>query len=102
MSSADAKGYATEIGVCESLFCQSVLQELADPASGLIRTGSSANLSACKRLGLGRSQHVCMKHMFVKGLVRDGRIEVENVSTNDNRSDTGTKAIDCATMRRHC
>ena len=62
---------------------------------------SSAGLSSQNRLGLGKIKHVHLKHMFVQGLIREGRLVSYKVDGYSNSSDLGTKYLERTDFERH-
>ena len=75
-SSAEAEVYAMGSGACEGLMVKSFLQELLDGelVSLELYSDSTAGLSSQSRLGLGKLKHVHLRHMFMQGLLREGRL----------------------------
>ena len=66
-----------------------------------MHSDSSAGISSQARLGLGKLKHVHLRHMFLQGLLRDGRLVTSKVHGLENSSDLGTKYLERGLFEKH-
>eukprot|EP00959_Pyramimonas_sp_CCMP1952_P271977 5686593-Pyramimonas_sp.AAC.1 len=78
-------------GACEGLFVKSFLEELfpGQRVSLQLESDSSAGIPFQSRLCLGKLKHVHLRHMFVQGLLREGRLVIPKIPTAGDSSDLG-------------
>lgn len=90
-------------GACEALGVKSFVEELPYDIELKVkmRSDSAAALSSQARLGLGKLKHLHLKHMFLQGLLREGRSVMEKISRMENNSDLGTKYLERAVFEKH-
>ena len=54
---------------------------------------SSAALSLISRTGLGKAKHIEIQHLWLQEAVRSGKLTMEEIPTESNSSDLGTKHL---------
>ena len=62
---------------------------------------SKAALGAAQRLGPGRMRHLEAKQLLIQEMVKDGSIQVSQVSTLSNPADIYTKHLKAEDMQKH-
>ena len=93
-SSGEAELYAIATGAAESLFCQTLLQDLGFRPTVTVKSDSTAGIAIGSRVGLGKLKHVDIKYLHVQQLVQQGRVKLGKVPSSENPSDLGTKFLD--------
>ncbi|CAK0861473.1 unnamed protein product, partial [Prorocentrum cordatum] len=101
--SAGSEIYSMGSGACEGLFVKSFPEELfpGQQVSLQLESGSSAGISYQSRHVLGKLKHVHLRHVFVQGLLREGRLVIHEIPTADNSSDLGTKYLEKSAFEKH-
>ncbi len=102
LSSAEAELYAIGSGAIEVLGATTLLTEWGyyDQAPILYINSSSA-LAVCKKTGPGRMKHIEPKMLAIQDWIKEGRLRVNKIGTNDNQSDLFTKAMNHEKLQRH-
>ena len=62
---------------------------------------ASAAIGVIKRRGIGKMRHVEVQHLWLQDALREGRLRVFKIPTNENTADIGTKPLDARTLGRH-
>lgn len=96
LSSTEAEYMALTEGAKESIHWTAILEELGFKTLTDIEVLSD-NLGALKLANNpvfhARSKHIAIRHHFIREALRDRRLRVEHVSTDDNVADMFTKGI---------
>ena len=74
--SAEAEGYALGSGACEGLFVSAVANELGIELQLALHSGSTATFSQHTKMDLGRMEHVELRFLFVKNLLKRERLKL--------------------------
>ena len=67
-----------------------------------LHSDSTATISQHTRMGLGRTEHVELRFLFVKDLLKRERLTLNKISGTENPADLGTKVSDVNTRRQLC
>ena len=102
LSSAEAEGYAPGSEAYEGLFICTVAKELSVDLKLVVYSDSTATISQHSKMGLGRMNHVELRFLFVKDLVKREKLSLCKVLGTDNLADLGTKVLDVTTHRYLC
>eukprot|EP00972_Heterocapsa_arctica_P112390 16431488-Heterocapsa_arctica.AAC.1 len=72
------------MAVQEGQFFQHILDELGYPASLRVPSDSSTARAVVARRGVGRMKHLAVRELWLQEQLRDGKLKVERVKTEDN------------------
>ena len=97
LSTAEAELYAMGMAVQEGQFIQQILEEMGMPSELKLHSDSSAARAVVARRGVGRMRHLAARQLWLQDELREGRLEVMKVPSNDNPVDLMTKW--CTTAR---
>ena len=106
LSSAEAEYLSLTGATSEALNIHSAIRFLtAAPVVLKAFTDSSACRGICARQGVGRIKHLAVRMLWLQQAIRDGRLTVHAVSTQENPADIGTtytKGIRIARAQAAC
>ena len=91
LSTAEAKLCAMGMAIQEGQFIQHILEEMGMPSELKLDSGSSAARAVVARRGVGRMRHLAAPLLWLQDELREGRLEVMKVPSNDNPADLMTK-----------
>ena len=94
-SSAESEYYAMCSGAAEGLFVEALALEMGMQVGGvvLLTDASAAKAMAEKSSIPNRVKHMMIRYLFLQQLLRERRIALQKVGTEDNRADLMTKAV---------
>ena len=94
-SSAESEYYAMCSGAAEGLFVEALALEMGMQVGGvvLLTDASAAKAMAEKSSIPNRVKHMMIRYLFLQQLVRERRIALQKVGTEENRADLMTKAV---------
>ena len=94
-SSAESEYYAMCSGAAEGLFVEALALEMGMQVGGvvLLTDASVAKAMAEKSSIPNRVKHMMIRYLFLQQLLRERRIALQKVGTEDNRADLMTKAV---------
>ena len=99
-SSGEAEFMAIILGATEGLAVQSMLAEIGLPMKLEILSDSSAARAMCCRLGAGSLKRVQTRFFFIQQLVKDRKVHVMRVASENNPAHLGTKGVTARTLER--
>ena len=85
LSSGEAEYYAMVTGCAEGLGMQSLAEDLGWKADIWLWTDSSAAKAIGNRRGLGKLRHAELKWLWVKDIVKEGRVKLKTVKGQRER-----------------
>ena len=91
LSTAEAELYAMGMAVQEGQFIQHILEEMGTPSELKLHSDSSAARAVVARRGVGRMRHLATRQLWLQDELREGRLEVMKVPSNQNPADLMTK-----------
>jgi hypothetical protein len=100
LSSTESELSSCVTAVSETLFLQTVLEEMGYKVSVHVHCDSRACLDHLNKLGLGRLKHIGIKACFLQELLSRKLVHFHKVLGTDNVSDVLTKAVDVTTLER--
>ncbi len=92
-SSGEAELCATTKGMAEGLGLKSMAADMGIKLEVVVRTDSNACRGTCQRTGLGRMKHLEVEALWGQEVVRQKRVRLERVHTDDNVADLMTKYL---------
>ena len=72
-------------------FIQHILEEMGMPSELKLHSDSSAARAVVARRGVGRIRHLAARQLWLQDELREGRLKVTKVPSNDNPADLKTK-----------
>ena len=66
-----------------------------------LKSDASAAISIASRTGLGKVRHIEVCQLWLQDKVKQGKITVQKVTTNENVADTMTKHVPRDTLAKH-
>ena len=99
-SSGEAELYSMAEGASRGLGFRTALCEMGMQARLVVLTDSSAAKAFASTRGLGRIRHLEVKDLWLQGLVKDGRVNLEKVQGDRNPADVLTKYHDKVALRK--
>lgn len=93
LSSGESEYYSIVKCAAMVIGAQAMFKEWGIDLSCKILTDSSAAKGMSSRRGLGRTRHVHTRYLWVQERIAENQIQLEKISTHDNMSDLGTKAL---------
>ena len=84
LSTAEAELYAMGMAVQKGQFIQNILEEMGMPSELKLHSDSSAARAVVARRGVGRMRHLAARRLWLQDELREGRLEVMKVPSNDN------------------
>ena len=101
-SSCEAELYGLTTGAMEGIHLQQLMGELTGVEHALVlQTDSHSAIQNLNKRQVGRLKHVMLKHLFIKELLRDGRLALKFISGTSNPADVLTKSVGALDMTRH-
>jgi hypothetical protein len=91
LSTAEAELYAMGTAVQEGQFIQHILEEMGVPTELKLHSDSSAARAVVARRGVGKMRHLAARQLWLQDELREGRLKVMKVPSNDNPADLMTK-----------
>ena len=96
-STMEAEIVATAVAMKEAVFCSHMMKELGfgtrfDGVTLYIHNTSALHVAGSRTYSL-RVKHVSLRYFFIQELVKEGRITVQYVKTEDQLADIGTKKL---------
>ena len=91
LSTAEAELYAMGMAVQEGKFIQNILEELGMPSELKVHSDSSAARATVARRGVGRMRHLAARHLWLQDELREGKLHVMKVTSEQNPADLMTK-----------
>eukprot|EP00971_Amphidinium_carterae_P350150 6491406-Amphidinium_carterae.1 len=101
LSSGEAEFCQLTTAAAEALLLQQALQFMGIQLPIVLHTDSTAALGLTKRKGVGRMRHMDLRLLWLQDGIREKMFSIRKVSTHDNVSDIGTKALVHGTMAKH-
>ena len=83
LSSGESEFYSATVCACELLWACEFLRELGYTMIACLKEDASACIGMATRLGLGRLKHVEIKHFALQHTVRQGRLNLDKVTTTE-------------------
>ena len=103
LSSTEAEHVAMAECVKEALFLHQVLEfvrpDISSKAAVVYEHNEGAVQLANNPLGSTRTKHIDVRYHFLRDKIREGKIDVQNVSSED--ADTLTKPLSVELFRKH-
>ena len=96
LSTAEAELYGIGTGTCEALHVQQVFQELGRSLRIKVQTDASAAKAALERNAMKGMRHIQIRHMFMRSLIKDKKIQIEKIPGVENIADLNTKGTTTA------
>ncbi|KAG7188020.1 hypothetical protein KM043_015766 [Ampulex compressa] len=94
LSSTEAEYMVLTEGAKESIYWTAFLKEFKDLTDIVLFSDNFGALRlADNPVFHARSKHIAIRHHFIREALKDNRLRVEHVSTNDNVADMLTKSI---------
>jgi hypothetical protein len=101
LSSAEAEFVGGVIAACEGIFIKGRFEFFGYNVTLTILMDSSAARAIFRMKGCGCIRHLETKFLWVQAVLADGVFKLDTVAGTDNKSDIGTKALDCVTFEKH-
>jgi hypothetical protein len=103
-SSGEAELVALYHGVSAAIGVQHLIEEIAWeslPRVGLVaQCNSTAAISSCLRLGVGRIKHLELKYLWLQELIRSRALSISYIASRLNKADLLTKPLQKAEFER--
>ena len=93
VSSGESEFYAAGTAAAHGIELQNLLDEMSMHVTVAVLSDSSAAIGMCSRLGVGRVRHLEVRHLWIQGYVKEGRVILKEIGTRENCGDIGTKAV---------
>ena len=101
LSSAEAELYAILKGAAQTKGLMSMMSELGYAVQGRVISDASAALGIAHRQGLGKVRHIDVQYLWIQDEIREKRLSLDKVHTNENPADMITKASKAETLHYH-
>ena len=98
LSSGESEFYSATDCACELLWACECLRELGYTMTACLKEDASACIGMATRLGPGRLKHVEIKHFALQHWVRQGRLNLDKVTTTEQLADIMTKPYSFQTL----
>ena len=98
LSSGESEFYSATVCACELLWACEFLRELGYTMTACLKEDASACIAMATRLGPGRLKHVEIKHFALQHWVRQGRLNLDKVTTTEQLADLMTKPCSFQTL----
>jgi hypothetical protein len=100
-SSAEAELYAATLAASEAKGMTATMRDLGIEVKIRLHLDAKATMFILHRLGPGKLKHVEVHHLWLQHEVRNKKVELVKIGTDDNPADLGTKALDETRMVKH-
>ena len=91
LSSGESEFYSATVCACELLWACEFLRELGYTMTACLKEDACACIGMATRLGPGRLKHVEIKHFAPQHWVRQGRLNLDKVTTTEQLADIMTE-----------
>ena len=98
LSSGESEFYSATVCACELLWACEFLGEMGYTMTACLKEDASACIGMATRLGPGRLKHVEIKHFALQHWVRQGRLNLDKVTTTEQLADIMTKPYSFQTL----
>ena len=97
MSTMEAELVAAALAMKEVIFCTNMMTELGfgqEFSSAPLYIDNTATLNVIgNQTFSGRTKHVALRFFYIREIVKEGKISIHYVKTDDNLADIGTKHL---------
>ena len=101
LSSGEAEYYGMVKGASIGLRLQSVLRDFGVSSEIEVKSDASAAISIASRTGLGKVRHIEVCQLWLQDKVKQGKIAVQKVTTDENVADALTKYVPREVLAKH-
>ena len=101
LSSAEAEYCGLTKAAKESLFVQSLAEELVYHLSVILESDAASAIAAAEKKGALRFKHIAIRLLFLKELAVKQQIFLKKVTSEDNIADILTKPLDRSKFERN-
>ena len=101
LSPGEAEYYGMVKGASVGLGIQAVLGDFGIPVDIELKSDASAAISIASRTGLGKVRHIEVCQLWLQDKVKQGKVNVHKVATNDNVADAMTKHVSREVLGKH-
>ena len=101
MSSGEAELYAANYGAAQALGMQSMAKDLGIEMTIELLIDAKATMGIINRQGLGKVRHIEVQHLWLQSAVKEKRIKLSKVSSEENVADLMTKPLPPDVIKCH-
>ena len=98
LSSGESEFYSATACACELLWAFEFSRELGYTMTACLKEDASACIGVATRLGPSRLKHVELKHFALQHWERQGRLNLDKVTTKEQLADIMTKPCSFQTL----
>ena len=98
LSTGESEFYSATVCACDLLWACEFFRDLGYTMTACLKEDASACIGMATRLGPGRLKHDDIKHFALQHWVRQGRLNLDKVTTTDKLADIMTKPYSFQTL----
>ena len=92
LSSGEAELYGMLKGATQTKGLISMMADFGEKVVATVCSDASAAIGIAHRQGLGKTRHIEVQYLWIQHEVKEGKLNVKKVGTNNNPADLLTKA----------
>ena len=101
LSSGKAELYGMLKGATQTKGLISMMADFGEKVVATVCSDASAAIGIAHRLGLGKTRHIEVQYLWIQHEVKEGKLTVKKVGTNNNPADLLTKAMNGEKVMKH-
>ena len=101
LSSGEAELHGMLKGATQTKGLISMMADFGEKVAVTVCSDASAAIGIAHRQGLGKTRHIEVQYLWIKHEVKEGKLTVKKVGTNNNPADLLTKAMNGETMMKY-